>query len=570
MDYEVGLDGTVRPVEWLPVGITVQRQMTRLGADYADAPADRGRIGVRDIALGQVALDRASMPKLTLGGGYLHRADALAEQGQLRASGAAELDLAEGWLKSLRFKKLYLRGLYELGRNGVDEFRTRPEEERDRTEVMHHGVGELRLAPTLTESAYSSLEYHGLEGTLGQGGQVVDHLTYWRLDSGAGSSIIPGLALRFDSTFWFGDDLPPVQIPSLGSPTVDTQRKQEANSTLSGVMDIFPGEWVKKLGPVKFNLAYTYSEQATSQGVLHGVAASGVLVHEQCGNGVDDDGDGLVDCADPECALADVCLLRTGQLKSHRVYGTAYWDTPGKLQAEIFGDYRQGYSDKDDILRSTRIELRSYVTWRPVYPSPITLRFDVQREWKRPDQYDGIVDPVEPEVATYQPALEWRRRWSPKWWHLAKLTLSHSRTRDLPHIRTIEDAFGKKGDLERLDYDDMSLTPSIEIRRRFEDEKSTWSFRPYLRANYKLQWGTGRRSRTEDQIRAPSDPGFADGSETSRTLAVSLGFIWVHSEHVFVDLDLTTSYYDCVRAPSASFCNDAVTFSPHILATARY
>ena len=50
-----------------------------------------------------------------------------------------------------------------------------------------------------------------------------------------------------------------------------------------------------------------------------------------------------------------------------------------------------------------------------------------------------------------------------------------------------------------------------------------------------------------EQIREPTDPGFTDGSETSRTLFLSLGFIWVHSEHVFVDLDLTTSYYDCAR-----------------------
>jgi hypothetical protein len=87
---------------------------------------------------------------------------------------------------------------------------------------------------------------------------------------------------------------------------------------------------------------------------------------------------------------------------------------------------------------------------------------------------------------------------------------------------------------------------------------------------YARPWGRGLRSRLEDRIFGPGQPGLSDGSETSRTLALSLGFIWVHSEHIFVDFDVTAAWYDCVRAPSGSFCNDAVTLTPHLLATARY
>jgi hypothetical protein len=192
------------------------------------------------------------------------------------------------------------------------------------------------------------------------------------------------------------------------------------------------------------------------------------------------------------------------------------------------------------------------------------------RERKRPEQYDGMTEPVETETLVLEPALEWRRRWSPKWWHLAKLTVSHGRTRDLPHIRTIEDVYGRKGDLERLDFNDIAVTPSVEIRRRFEDDRGKWNIRPYIRASYKLQWGQGLRSRIDQVVRDAGDPGMADGSETSRTLSVSVGFIWIHSEHLLMDLDLTTSYYDCVRAATGSVCNDAVTFSPHLLATVRY
>ena len=34
---------------------------------------------------------------------------------------------ADGWLRALKFKKIYLRGLYEIGRNKVDEYRARVE-----------------------------------------------------------------------------------------------------------------------------------------------------------------------------------------------------------------------------------------------------------------------------------------------------------------------------------------------------------------------------------------------------------------------------------------------------------
>lgn len=570
LDYEAGLDATVRPREWLPLSLVVQRQSTRLGADYTDVQTGRTLRGTRDLALGQIALDKGGLPKLFVGGGYLRRDDAHADQDQLRGAGGLEMDLASTWLKKLRFKKIYLRGLYEIAQNTVDEFRIRGEDERDRVERMQHAVGELRLAPTLTESGYATLEYQGLRGAVDADGRVLDQLTYWRLDAGAGSSILPGIAVRFDSTLWFGDDQPlPVATFAPSPPPADAERKQEASSTLAGVVDLFPGRWIGKLGPLKLNTAYTYSLQGTSRGLWRG-APPGLLSREICDNGVDDDGDGAVDCTDTECALADACLLRTGQLKSHRVYGTLSWDTPGKLQAEVFGDLRKSYSDRDDTLRSTRVELRSYVTWRPIYPSPVTLRFDLQSESKRPDQYDALADPPRPEQVVLEPALEWRRRWSPRWWHLAKLTVSHARTRDLPHVRTEENIYGKKGDLERLDYDETAFKPSLEIRRRFEDERSTWSFRPYVRASAKLQWGKGVRSRIDDVVRGAEDPGLANGSETSRTYSLSLGLIWVHSDHVFVDLDLTASYYDCVRAPSGSFCNDNLSFSPHLLATARY
>jgi hypothetical protein len=154
--------------------------------------------------------------------------------------------------------------------------------------------------------------------------------------------------------------------------------------------------------------------------------------------------------------------------------------------------------------------------------------------------------------------------------HLAKLTLSHSRFRDQPHIRTIEDAFGRKGDLERLDFDSWSIKPSLEIRRRFEDPQGIWSFRPYIRASYAYQWGQGVRSRIEDREYLSGDPGLSDGSDATGLMSVSVGVIWVHAENVFVDLDLNTSYLDCRRAPTGAGCNDKVTFTPHLLATVRY
>ncbi|MCC6747282.1 MAG: hypothetical protein IT371_06460 [Deltaproteobacteria bacterium] len=571
LDYEAGLESTVRPASFLPVRLAYQRQVTRLGEDYADAPAGGPGEGSRDVASAQVTLDRAGLPRLSVGADLLRRADPFARQLEWRASSALEADLA-GHLRALRLKKLFLRGLYEHGQADIDERRRSAGDERDRHQVLHHAVGELRLAPTLTENAYATVDLHRLRGVLDASGELADQLTYWRLDAGASSGFVRGLALRFDSTLWFGDDRPLVSTepgaPAAATlPPVDPERNQQADSRLSGILDLFPGEWLKRLGPLKFSGAYTYTRQAAAQGRIRATVARGV---ERCDVVGDEDGDGLADCADPDCALADQCLLRTSRLESHRGYGTLSWDTPGKLFVELFGDLRWGFSDRDRVLRSTRQELRSQLVWRPIYPSPITARFDLVREMKRPDQYDGILPAIEAMQTVYEPALEWRRRWSPRWWHWAKLALSVNQFRDLPHIRTVEDAFGKKGDLERRDYDQWALKPSLEVRRRFEDPQGRFSVRPYARATYKLQWGSGLRSRIDSRECRPGDPCLANGSETSQTYSLSVGAVWVHAENLFIDLDLTGSYYDCIRPASGALCQDKFLLTPHLLARVRY
>ena len=575
LDYEVGLNAKIKALSWLPVSLTYQRQSSLLGRDYFEGDPrvvqSRDREGVRDIAMGGVSFDWPSLPKITLGGGYIGRQDALAEQAQVRASAALESDLASGLLKGLSFKKIYLRGRYDYGNNLVDEFLTDPNLERDRAETMHHAVGQLRLAPTLTESGYITLDYHGLQGVLDSSAEVLDSMTYWRLDAGAGSSIVPGLAARFDSTIWFGDDMPLGDRYSRGASLSTTKlaalRSQEADSRLSGVVDLFPGEWIKALTPLKFNVAYTYTETSSSKGQRRAVVPMG---KERCDIKGDEDGDGYADCQDPDCALADQCLQITGQLKSHRVYSTLFWDTPGKLQVELFGDMRLTYSGNGEVLRATRQEVRSYITWRPSYPAPVTLRFDVQRETKRPQAYDGIQPQVEPWQINWEPALEFRQRWSPRWWHLAKLSFSYNQVRDLPHIRTIEDVYGRKGDLERLNYDNFSVTPSLELRRRFEDPAGRWSVRPYARASFKLQWGSGIQSVIDNKICKAGDACLSDGSETSRLSSFSLGLLYVASDKIWVDLDLNTSYYECIRGATGSRCLDRVSFTPHLLTTIRY
>jgi len=566
MDHEVSADATVRPLTWLPVSATWQRQTTDLGTDYADAPATRERIGVRDIAMGQVSLDRRGIPRLTLGGGYIRRDDALQEQDQARASAAMETDLAEGLLKKLKFKKLYLRGLYEYGLGNIDELRTDPADERDRDETMHHIVGELRVAPTLTESGYATLEYHGLNGTLDGTETVVDRLTYWRLDAGGGSSIVPGLAARFDATLWFGDDQPLVNPDPAAS--VEESRLQQADSRLAGVLDLFPGEWASPLSPLKFNVAYTYTLNAQSEGrrTPPAIPTPGT---EICDNGLDDDGDGLVDCMDMDCSLRASCLVRGSETESHRVYGTAYWDTPGKLQVELFGDGRLTYAGADRTLQSTRVEMRSYVTWRPIYSSPLTLRFDVSRERGIDKDYAHLVPPLEAETTVYEPGLEWRRRWSAAWWHLAKVSVQHARFRDRPHCLGQTDPC-PASDVEQLDFDTWTFKPSLEVRRRFEDPQGRWNVRPYLRASYAYQLGQGVRSVTPTQICLPGDPCFADGSASTSTLSASVGVIWIHGENVSVDLDLNTTHSACVRAPAGGSCRDRLVFTPHLLATVRY
>jgi len=576
LDHEVSVRGTVQPLEWLPLDLAYQRQQTSLGSDYSDAPADRARLGIRDVATGRLSLARKGIPRASIFGGYIRRDDALSEQDQLRVGGSVEADLAQGLLSKLEFKKIYLRGLYEYGHGAVDEFRKTGVTEKDRTEGMHHAVVEARLAPTLTESGYAKLTYHGLLGTLDTGGDPVDRLTYWRLDGGASSSWVPGLAARMETTLWFKDAMPFVDPyanqGTLASAAVVQERGQVADSLISGILDLFPGEWLSALSRFKVNVAYTYSEQGASQGKPRRGSTTSATGKEQCDVAGDEDLDGLSDCADPDCALTDACLVTTKERRTHRVYGTLSWDTPGKVQMELFGDFREVSSGQDDTRRQSRQEVRTFVTWRPIYPSPITLRFDMVRDWILPEKYDGLSPELDFITTSYSTALEWRRRWSTVWWHLAKLTFNYNTVRDQPHIRTVEDRWGKKGDLERLSHNSQTLTPSVEVRRRFEDSDGRWSVRPYARLSGTFTWGQGVSSRIDNRECKAEDDCLADGSSEGQGAALTLGFIWVHSDKLFLDLDLTGSYTHCSRAPNTTLkvCGDSVKLTPKLLATVRY
>ena len=574
LDHEVTARSTIQPLRWLPLDLGYQRQLTTLGSDYSDAPSQRERVGVRDVASGRLSLARKGIPGVSVHGGYLRRDDALSEQVQLLVGGTVEADLAQNLLSSLNFKKIYLRGLYEYGHGTVDEFRAQQTEEKDRNEAMHHAVMEARVAPTLTESGYATLVYHGLLGTLDAGGDPVDSLTYWRLDGGVSSSWVPGLAAHLGATLWFKDGMPFVdkyaRQGTLSSANVVQQRGQEADSRIAGVLDIFPGEWLSALSPLKLNLVYTYTENARASDKPR--KSTYTAGKELCDVPGDEDLDGDADCDDQDCAFADACLVVKSQKKSHRVFGTLSWDTPGKVQVELFGDLRETHSGADKVRRQSRQEVRSFITWRPVYPSPITLRLDMVRDWIRPEMYDALTPALNYTTLTYTPALEWRRRWSQAWWHLAKLTFSHNAVRDFLHIRTIEDIKGKKGDQERVSYNSQTLTPSLEVRRRFEDPKGSWSVRPYARITGTFTWGQGVESRVDQRVCGPDDPCLVDASQEGQGGALTLGFIWVHWDKLFVDFDLTGSYTHCSRPTELTiqYCGDKVKLTPKLLATVRY
>ncbi len=574
LDHELSARGTIKALSWLPLDLAYQRQVTALGSDYADAPADRSKEGVRDVASGKLTLQRKGLPRVSVHGGYIRRDDAMTEQDQLVAGAAVEADLANTLLKGLAFKKIYLRGLYEYGHGAVDESRVDSATERDRTEGMHHAVAEARVAPTLTESGYVSLAYHGLRGVLDTTGDTVDLLQFWRLDGGASSSWIPGIALRFDSTLWFKDEMPLLDRFSrqgtLASARLNTKRDQAADSRLAGVVEVFPGEWVDKLSSVKMSATYTYSERQVSQGAPRGSAPPG---RERCDVAGDEDLDGLSDCADPDCALTEACLQVTGTVKTHRAYGTVTWDTPGKVQVELFGDLRESYAGQGQARRLSRQEVRSFVTWRPIYPSPITLRFDMLREWKDPETYDKVVPDLDFTTTAFTPALEWRRRWSQQWWHLAKVSYSHNQVRDQPHIRTHDDLWGKKGDVERLSYDSQVVTPSVEVRRRFEDDQGRWSVRPFARLRAAFTWGAGVQSQIDSRICLPGEACLVDDSSEEQTYALTLGMLWTHADLLFIDFDITASYIHrdrCKGTINKKVCGDELSLTPHLLATVRY
>jgi hypothetical protein len=230
---------------------------------------------------------------------------------------------------------------------------------------------------------------------------------------------------------------------------------------------------------------------------------------------------------------------KVGQTRIHKLDVTGIWDTPGKFTAEIQGIITIKTAGQFNNMLMEKEELRNRIIYRPIYPSPIILGFDFIRLIDYPEEYIKK-ERLRSLRYHYNPRLEWERRWSRKLWHKLRLNFF------------ISDAYNQLVDPERgeiSDYSQWSVIPGYEIRYLIEGKEGENKFRVYSRGFYKLTFGKGL------------------GSETSRTLSISIGYILNLAENVFLDFDLTFTNYKCIEIQRG--CESYFTVKPSLIMKAH-
>jgi len=399
---DVRADTTLMPVRWLTIRMLYDHERSYLAPDLSPTGAADG---INENLMGKLAFMKARWPTVWLlfgrsvlsGGGH--------EDEKLRLAGSLEYDLAKGILDGLGFRKLAVKAYFDHSQNEVSGFETTPES-RWGNLGSYAGAAqnmrlELKAAPTKTEDGYMRFERKTFEPDEISASAGQQSMEAWELVMGAASRYLEGLVPTFNGKMSYfngrtdaGDDL------------------ETAAALLSGQLELFPGRWIDALGSTMLAVGYGYTNAEESENNM-------MKIH-----------------------------LQKHQVEGRGAFGK--YDDPFRLESR--GKWWKVTQDETQEDTERYVEVLNRLTYRPIYTSPITLRFDFS-------QMEQLVERQWGTTHSFLPSVEWERRWSHDL--ITKIRMEYPlRLRD----NVMDEFLGVP-----VSYKEWSLKPWAEIRVRLQD-----------------------------------------------------------------------------------------------------
>jgi len=473
---EERIDATAYPTRWLPTTVFVSRQISRVeGSDQTAAVQH---------AMTRVQLTEEHLPATSLQLGHSLLDDAGGRStSRVKAVAQADYDLATGALSFLGMKRFLLRGLY-----GVSDATTTDDNRFDHADRVELTRLEAKLAPTATETAYALFRSRAARRQL----QLRDDhrlLDYgWELNSGARSAFVPGLIPQANYAAIYGDH----RDVRGDNPTRVT------HGSISARLGVYPGDWWSALAPFALDTRYSLGDEEKSE-----------------------------------------AAIKTLWQQVHRVDNRLNYNGMGKFELELYQLFETALADQVREQQRQRLELRNRAIYRPVFTSPITVRFDVIDEQTRNDV--AAIEGARPwgEMLACEAGIEWLMRWTQLFSSKLKGTYTTAQTGNL----LVVDPVTGSGQIQN--FQQRQLTPELELRFLVQGDVGSLFILQRDRFYYLFGEGTGATD--------------AWGFE------VGLGAIWKLGDNIYLDGDVSYAQTECLAQP----CTPTREVRPRLLLSVK-
>jgi len=443
------------------------------------ALTEEGATGVVQHGLGRLRLAYDELPITSFQMGHTLVDDEVTEINRLRIVGQTDYDIPKPVLDAIYFKRIALRALYGVSEQEEDELGSYAGAMR-----VHLVRLEGKISPTSTESAYSLFRSRKVNHQVRQDGEFELGFRHWELNSGARSAIIPGLIPQVNYTIFFDDDREGEEIAKV----------VEAKTSITNELGIYPGEYWALLTPIAVIPRFSIANSDTSEDDIH-----------------------------------------TLRFRSYRFDNRAVYAGQERVELEFYQLYETAVSGPDSLLEARKLEFRQRLVYRPIFKSPITLRYNHGRKQSRNDLTIAPEAADFSRVTTNETWLEWLMRWTRMFTTQLSFVYSHDRTRDMVAEELSE------GNTSILSFIQQRVGSETEIRIRSRGDELY-----LIQANglYYL---------------------FGNGEGASKAVVYDIGIsaIWMINEMLYLDSQIVYRQTVCL----VGACTDNITLEPRMFLT---
>jgi hypothetical protein len=457
------------------------------------ALTEEGRAGVVQHAVGRIRLAHEDAPITSFQLGHTLVDDEILASNRLRLVGQTDYDVPKPVLDAIHFKRIALRALYGHSQQVDDE------------EGYYAGADRVRLlrlegklAPTSTESAYTLFRSRRLLHQVREDGDYELGAAHWELNSGARSAIIPGLIPQLNYTIFFDEDREGEEIELV----------KEAKTSVTAELGIYPGEYWSSLTPVAEIPRFSIANSDRSE-------------------------DGL----------------RTLHRRSYRLDNRFVYAGQERVELELYQLHETAVIGPDEDLDARKLEFRQRLVYRPIFISPITLRYNHGRKKARNDLTVAPEAPAFSRVFTNETWLEWLMRWSRLFTTQLRAVYSYDITRDMAAGQSDESSEGENAYSTRRTADLPAALSFVQQRVGGEAEVR---LRPRGDELYLVQTNGFYYL-------------FGQGEGAARAWVYDIGLtaIWMIDEMLYLDSEVVFRQTACISGA----CTDTVALEPRMLLT---